>query len=257
MAVLNTTSPTERPGAPMETPAKTVPSSSARIAGGVTGGRLGGVARHRRPGIGRPGGKVVQASGNDTGADPGAPARYVNARLLEQVAQAPGTGAAAAQAHGGVQCAAREHVAVGGAMDQLDALAHAGELDEVFTDDVAGAQARVARPGTAPLRGCAQRQRRARRRVLLVYVVGFDDVAVPARKGGGGAFDQLLEHGNAEAEVRGPEHRYPRRGSLQGVALGVGEPGGARHERRAALAAQCEDRIEGFRQAEVHRDVED
>src|SRR5688572_25498004 len=37
MAVLNTTSPAERPGAPAEMPSKIVPSSSARIAGWVTG----------------------------------------------------------------------------------------------------------------------------------------------------------------------------------------------------------------------------
>src|SRR6476620_10703032 len=35
MAVLNTTSPTVEPGAPMELPIKTVPSASARMAGGV------------------------------------------------------------------------------------------------------------------------------------------------------------------------------------------------------------------------------
>src|SRR3546814_18233326 len=37
MAVLNTTSPTDRPGAPTEIPSNTVPSSSARIAVSVTG----------------------------------------------------------------------------------------------------------------------------------------------------------------------------------------------------------------------------
>src|SRR5690606_1264532 len=37
MAVLNTTSPTERPGAPTEMPSNTVPSSRARIAESVTG----------------------------------------------------------------------------------------------------------------------------------------------------------------------------------------------------------------------------
>src|SRR4249919_682445 len=42
MAVLNTTSPTDRPGAPTETPSKIVPSSSARMAGRVTGFALMG-----------------------------------------------------------------------------------------------------------------------------------------------------------------------------------------------------------------------
>src|SRR6478735_7119687 len=71
MAVLNTTSPTDRPGAPTEMPSKTVPSSRARIAGWVTvlafdGGRT---ARARlRPaadaGEAGPFAKGVQASGN-------------------------------------------------------------------------------------------------------------------------------------------------------------------------------------------------
>ena len=37
MAVLNTTSPTDRPFAPTETPSNTVPSSRTRIAVWVTG----------------------------------------------------------------------------------------------------------------------------------------------------------------------------------------------------------------------------
>src|SRR3546814_17011807 len=72
MAVLNTTSPTERPGAPTDSPSNTVPSSSARIAGWVTGIRLRRVAENRRYGAGPSGGEWYQASGNDTGstADP-------------------------------------------------------------------------------------------------------------------------------------------------------------------------------------------
>src|SRR5690606_14565294 len=82
--------------------------------------------------------QVVQASGNVSGARPAAPARKMNPERLEQVAQPPGPRLAAVQAARGQQRPAREHVATGGTVDQLDTLAHAGELDQVLADHVAG-----------------------------------------------------------------------------------------------------------------------
>src|SRR5688500_1996737 len=93
MAVLNTTSPTERPGAPAEMPSKIVPSSSARIAGSVTGIALaaGGLTPPGRQRADSPSGKRrlqqtadsgwtgpaggVQASGNCSGDAPDTPAQ--------------------------------------------------------------------------------------------------------------------------------------------------------------------------------------
>src|SRR6478735_9859875 len=50
IAVLNTTSATDRPGAPTETPSKIVPSSSARSAVGITGfAYVGGMPLARTP----------------------------------------------------------------------------------------------------------------------------------------------------------------------------------------------------------------
>src|SRR5690606_10286866 len=63
MAVLNTTSPTDRPAAPTEMPSKTVPSSSARMADLFKCVALREVAKKRRSGIGRFGAGGVRRAG--------------------------------------------------------------------------------------------------------------------------------------------------------------------------------------------------
>ena len=57
----------------------------------------------------------------------------------------------------GEQGALREDIAVGGAVGQLDALAHAGELHGVLADDVAAAQRMVDRRLAAGGLGGARR----------------------------------------------------------------------------------------------------
>src|SRR6187397_1062644 len=69
MAVLNTTSPTAKPGAPTEMPSKTVPSSRARMALSITGIALAGGSRPRAAADREPGKaglerEGIQASGN-------------------------------------------------------------------------------------------------------------------------------------------------------------------------------------------------
>src|SRR4249919_4027136 len=106
MAVLNTTSPTERPGAPAEMPSKIVPSSSARIAGSVTGIALaaGGTdptrpatahSEVRNAGCSKPRTRVstgptggVQASGNCSDGAANTPARISPAAGLQRHAAA-------------------------------------------------------------------------------------------------------------------------------------------------------------------------
>ncbi len=155
-----------------------------------------------------------------------------------------------------MQGAAREDVAVARAMREFEALAHAGELDEVFADDVAGADRGVARRRPALARGLAQRERGARGRVELARVVGLDDVAVPAGQGARGAFDQVVQHRDAEAEVAGPGQRNARGGGIERRLLRLRKAGRAGHQRLAALQAQAEDRVEAFGQAEVDGRVE-
>src|SRR3546814_7241982 len=73
-----------------------------------------------------------------------------------------------------MQGAAGEDVAVAGPVDQLDALAVGGELDQVLADDVAGPQARVVRRGAGFFRRRTQRQRGAGGRIELAGVVHLD-----------------------------------------------------------------------------------
>src|SRR3546814_11222070 len=101
-----------------------------------------------------------------------------------------------------MQGAAGEDVAVAGPVDQLDALAVGGELDQVLADDVAGPQARVVRRGAGFFRRRTQRQRGAGGRIELAGVVHLDDVAVPAGQRTGGAFDQFLPPGHRSEERR-------------------------------------------------------
>src|SRR3546814_15359349 len=92
-----------------------------------------------------------------------------------------------------MQGAAGEDVAVAGPVDQFDALAVGGELDQVLADDVAGTEARVARRRAGFFRRRTQRQRGAGGRIELAGMVHLDDVAVPAGQRAGGAFDPLLQ----------------------------------------------------------------
>ena len=64
---------------------------------------------------------------------------------VQQVGQPVPTGRASTQPTGRVQRATGEDIAAGGAMDQFDPLAQAGELHGVLTHHVAGAEAGVAR----------------------------------------------------------------------------------------------------------------
>src|SRR5690606_35392737 len=73
MAVLNTTSPTDRPVAPTETPSNTVPSSRTRIAVWVTGFAYVRLQKTAGAVLDRSGGVRYQASENDTGTGPLAP----------------------------------------------------------------------------------------------------------------------------------------------------------------------------------------
>src|SRR3546814_11947857 len=85
--------------------------------------------------------------------------------LSKQVAQALDARLAPGQRQCGMQGAAGEDVAVAGPVDQLDALAVGGELDQVLADDVAGPQARVVRRGAGFFRRRTQRQRGAGGRI--------------------------------------------------------------------------------------------
>ena len=153
---------------------------------------------------------------------------------------------AAAQPQRRRERAAREDVAVRGAMDELDALAVGRELHRVLTDDVARAQRRVARRG-ALLRGDrSQGQRRSRWCIELARVVRFDDVAIPARQRVCGALHQVGQHRDAEAEIRRPEDRNMRRRGIHRGFLGVGQRGRAGHQRRSARGAQGQDAIESL-----------
>jgi drug/metabolite transporter (DMT)-like permease len=122
------------------------------------------------------------------------------------------------------QGAAREDLAAGGDVRDLDALAIAGEDDTMIANDIAAAQhgkadvAALARPGdtvarplggmieidAAPLgRRAAQRQRRAGGRIDLGAMMHLDDLDIPV--GIEGTRDlphQLQEERDAEAHVR-------------------------------------------------------
>src|SRR5690606_32607278 len=170
MAVLKTTSPTARPGAPTESPSNTVPSASARIAGWVTWGfayvglqETAGTARNRPEAIGiRRAGMIAGGPrGRHRGADRWSAADPGSA--LQEVGHPVLAGRAPRQPARGMEGAADEHVAAGRTVDEFDALARAGELHGVLADDVARAQRRVARRRAAAGRGLAQRERGARR----------------------------------------------------------------------------------------------
>ena len=141
-------------------------------------------------------------------------------------------------------------------MYQLDALAQPGELHQMLAYDVAGAQAGVVRLRPAPLRGRAQGQCSARWRVLLLGVVRFDDVAVPAGQRLRRALHQFVQYRHAQAEVRGPYQRDLRRCRIQRLALRAGNAGGTRHQPCPAIHAQRQQRVEALRQAEVNGHVE-
>src|SRR5690606_17574138 len=182
MAVLNTTSPTDRPGAPTESPSNTVPSWRTRIAGGGTGGSPTSGCRSPPERAEPSGGEGIRRAGMIPAR--GLPRQWKRARArlrrLQQVPDAVEPRIATRQSRGHVQRAAGEHVAVAGAVHQFEALALPGELDKVLADDVAGAQRGVARCRAALLGRRAQGQRGARGRVHLARVVRLDDVAVPA-----------------------------------------------------------------------------
>src|SRR5690606_41544025 len=63
MAVLNTTSPIDRPGAPTDTPSNTVPSSRTRIAVWVTGFAYAGLQKPAGAGGSRSGSGGVRRAG--------------------------------------------------------------------------------------------------------------------------------------------------------------------------------------------------
>src|SRR5690606_41989255 len=63
MAVLNTTSPTDSPGAPTETPSNTVPSSRTRIAVWVTGFAYVGLQKSAGAGDNRSGRGGIRRAG--------------------------------------------------------------------------------------------------------------------------------------------------------------------------------------------------
>src|SRR4051812_29256299 len=129
MAVLKTTSPTARPGAPTESPSNTVPSSRARIAGWVTGVASAAVILPAPPALRR-----LQQSTNTVGTGPcwrkvpdGESGRAVilpgrgHARqrncLADQVAERISACGTSRQLLCGVQGAASEDVAVGRPVD--------------------------------------------------------------------------------------------------------------------------------------------
>src|SRR5690606_1392471 len=155
MAVLNTTSPTERPGAPTEMPSKMEPSSRARIAGWVTGfaldaGKAGpgpaappfrglqqaadAVDRSGKQGLRRAG--ILAASCRGSQRRPPPHGRD----SAQQVGQAKPSRWPAGNAPGRMQGPAGEDVPVGRAVDQLEPLAQAGELDGVLADHIPRAQ---------------------------------------------------------------------------------------------------------------------
>src|SRR5690606_23095044 len=166
MAVLNTTSPTERPGAPTDSPSNTVPSSSARIAGWVTGFAYVGLQKTAGAVRNRPGASGIRRAGLIPDLPP-----------IRQTVMAP---TAPGHAVSRMQRAAGEDVAVAGAVRQFQPLAGAGELHQVLADDVAGAQRGVSRLRAALPGRRAQREGGPGRRIRLARVVRFDDVAVPA-----------------------------------------------------------------------------
>src|SRR5690606_20020016 len=146
MAVLNTTSPTERPGAPMETPSKREPSSRARIAGWVTGFALdaekAGPLRLRNPPAGCSRTRARWEPVRETGlrrarilAAPGQlrqrKPRFRQLGLKQQFDEPVAPRGTAGDPARRVQRPTRENIAVGGPVDQLDALAQPGELHGV------------------------------------------------------------------------------------------------------------------------------
>src|SRR5690606_9995330 len=120
---------------------------------------------------------------------------------LEQAGQPMASRRLAGQAERGLDRATGEDPPVGGAVDELDALAPAGELHGVLANHVAGTQAGIARLGarSAGADAGAERQCGAGGRVLLAAVVQLDDVAVPAVERRGGAFRQRLQHRDTDA----------------------------------------------------------
>src|SRR5690606_13163360 len=225
MAVLNTTSPTARPLAPTDSPSNTVPSSRTRIAGWVTsfafrwrspvaGPARGGLQKTADwhlsgPGMGgnRRAGIVPATPPKGNAAVHAANGFARRSALAEkQVAQGVQARWAARQRGGRLQRAAGEDVAAGGAVHEFDALALPGELHRVLADDVAGAHAGIPRLGAAADGRLAQGQGGARGGILLVHVVLFDDVAVPAGQRARGLLDQFVQHRHAHTEVGGPKH---------------------------------------------------
>src|SRR5690606_3836781 len=281
MAVLNTTSPTDRPFAPTETPSNTVPSSRTRIAVWVTGFAYVRLQKTAGAVLDRSGGMRNQASENDTGPRPLAPdgniagtewvagcplpfrrrldrvartcsaARRPGITRAEQVAHPVQPRPAPGKAAGGMQRTTREDVAVGCTVNQFDALTHRCELHQVLADDVACAQRGIARLRATASGRLPERERGARRRVLFLRVVGFDDVAVPARQRSGTALDQFFEHRHAQAEVGCPQYRDRLRRLAQRATLAIRDPGRAGHESRASRRAQRQHRIEALGQAEI------
>src|SRR3546814_16952097 len=87
MAVLNTTSPTDRPGAPTEIPSNTVPSSSARIAVSVTGFAYVGLQKTTDSVRDRPEARGIRRTGM-------IPARRLSRQSFRDVLAAPQRGSA-------------------------------------------------------------------------------------------------------------------------------------------------------------------
>ena len=137
-----------------------------------------------------------------------------------------------------------------------DTIAGTGKLDQMLADDVAGAQACVARRRTTAFGRCSQCQCSARRRIEFAGVVGFDDVAIPSAQSLGGAFHQFFHHRYADAEIRRPQHRDPLGSRGQGRSLCRCQSCGTGHEGGTAMDAQREDSVERRRRAEIDRDIE-
>src|SRR5690606_22571376 len=129
----------------------------------------------------------VQASGKSSGnrrqwetlTRPSAAASSAG-QAQQQLGEAVAPWRTAGQPAGGLERATGEDVAAAGPVRQLQALTGTGELHQVLADDVAGAQAGIGRwPAPAPLHRRAQGKGRARGRVLLVHVMGLDNVHIP------------------------------------------------------------------------------
>src|SRR5690606_12821509 len=174
MAVLNTTSPTDRPGAPREMPSSTVPSSSARIAVSVTGFAYVGLQKTTDSVRDRPEARGIRRAGmiparrrsrHSSRDTSGTGKREISGS--KQVAKALDARRSPVTRPRVVHGAAGEDVSVHRPVDELDALAAGRELDQVLADDVAGPQARVARLRAGLFRRCSERERRAGRRIEL------------------------------------------------------------------------------------------